>query len=139
MTGYVNLKNQGATSYLNVELQLLYSIKYFRKAIYQIPTEDDDPIKSIPLAMQRIFYNLQVSDKPVEITELTKSFGWDSSDCCTSYDVQEFDSVLLNNLEDKMKNTSVGGVISELFTGEMKSYVRCVNVDYECSFIENYY
>ncbi|CAG8473866.1 25156_t:CDS:2, partial [Racocetra persica] len=64
VTGYVSLKNQGATSYLNVELQLLYSIKYFRKAIYQISTEDDEPVRSIPLAMQSIFYQLQVSDTP---------------------------------------------------------------------------
>ncbi|CAG8778058.1 7522_t:CDS:2, partial [Dentiscutata heterogama] len=45
VTGYVGLKNQETTSYMNVELQLLYSIKYFRKAIYQIPTEDDEPDK----------------------------------------------------------------------------------------------
>ncbi|CAG8626557.1 6372_t:CDS:10, partial [Cetraspora pellucida] len=139
MTGYVNLENQGATSYLNVELQLLYSIKYFRKAIYQISTEDDKPIKSIPLAMQRIFCNLQVSDTPVETTELTKSFEMDSSDRCMAHDVQEFYRMLLDCLDNKMKNTYADGTISKLFTGEMKSYVRCVNVDYESSFIEDYY
>ncbi|CAG8714314.1 605_t:CDS:2, partial [Dentiscutata heterogama] len=31
VTGYVGLKSQGATSYMNVELQLLYSLKYFCK------------------------------------------------------------------------------------------------------------
>ncbi|CAG8478586.1 24166_t:CDS:10 [Cetraspora pellucida] len=132
VTGYVNLKNQGTSSYLNVELQLLYSIKYFRKAIYQIPTEDDEPIKSIPLAIQRIFYNLQVSDTPVETTELTKkSFGMDPVDGYMQYDVQGFDRMLLDCLENKMKLV--------LFVGEIKNYVRCVNVDYESSFIEDYY
>ncbi|CAG8805815.1 14806_t:CDS:2, partial [Cetraspora pellucida] len=139
VTGYVNLKNHGATSYLNVELQLLYSLKYFRKAIYQIPTEYDEPNKSIPLAMQKIFYKLQVSNTYVETKELIKSFGWNPSDCYTSHDVQEFDSVLLDNLEGKLKNTTVDGVISELFVGKIKSYAVCVNINYENSLIDNYY
>ncbi|CAG8478545.1 24164_t:CDS:10 [Cetraspora pellucida] len=138
-TGYVGLKDQDAINYLNAELQLLYSIKYFRKAIYQILTEDDEPNKSIPLAMQRIFYQLQVSDTPVETTELTKSIGLDSLDGYMQYDIQEFDRMLLDCLENKMKNTYADGAISKLFSGEMKNYVRCVNVDYESSCIEDYY
>ncbi|CAG8473953.1 35423_t:CDS:10, partial [Racocetra persica] len=138
-TGYVALKEQGSTSYLNAELQLLYSIKYFRKAIYQIFTEEDEPNKSIPLAMQRIFYQLQILDTPVETTELTKSFGLDSVDDYIQYDVQEFDRMLLDCLENKMKNTYADGAISKLFAGEMKNYVRCINVDYESSCIEDYY
>ncbi|KAF0434881.1 cysteine proteinase [Gigaspora margarita] len=139
VTSYVGLKNQGATDYMNVELQLLYSIKYFRKTIYQIPTEDDEPVKSISLAIQRIFYQLQISDTPVETTELTKSFGWDSSDCNIRHDVQEFDRVLLDYLKNKMKNTNVDNAISRLFAGKIKRYIRCVNINYECSRIEDYY
>jgi len=30
-----------------------------------MPTEDDDPVKSIPLALQRVFYHLQYNNKPV--------------------------------------------------------------------------
>ncbi|RIB10405.1 ICP0-binding domain of ubiquitin-specific protease 7-domain-containing protein [Gigaspora rosea] len=140
MTGYINLNKRGATDYINVELQLLYSIKYFRKAIYQISTEDDDPVKSIPLAMQRIFYQLQISDTPVETTELTKSFGWHLSDCNIRHDVQEFDRSLLDYLKNKMKNiNSADDTISRLFVGKMKSYIRCVNVNYENTRIEDYY
>ncbi|CAG8810887.1 32678_t:CDS:2, partial [Racocetra persica] len=43
ITAFVRIIND--PKYLNAELQLLYSIKYFRKAIYQIPTEDDEPIR----------------------------------------------------------------------------------------------
>ncbi|CAG8477220.1 23929_t:CDS:10 [Racocetra persica] len=135
----MDFKNWGATSYLNVELQLLYSIKYFRKAIYQIPTKDDELIRSIPLAMQKVFYQLQESDRTIGTAELMKSFGWDSSDCCIAHDVQDFNRVLLDNLEDKMKNTNADGAISKLFAGKMKSYVRCVNINYESSRIEDYY
>ncbi|CAG8580724.1 23655_t:CDS:2 [Racocetra persica] len=60
--------------------------------------------ESIPLAMQRAFYQLQVSDTPVGTTALTRCFGWDSSDCFMPHDVQEFDRLLLDNLEAIGKN-----------------------------------
>ncbi|KAK7265151.1 hypothetical protein RJT34_32767 [Clitoria ternatea] len=41
-TGYVGLKNQGATCYMNSLLQTLYHIPYFRKAVYHMPTTEND-------------------------------------------------------------------------------------------------
>ncbi|KRY78994.1 Ubiquitin carboxyl-terminal hydrolase 7, partial [Trichinella pseudospiralis] len=41
------------------------------EAVYQISTEQDDPHKSVALAMQRVFYELQFSDKPVGTKKLT--------------------------------------------------------------------
>jgi ubiquitin carboxyl-terminal hydrolase 7 len=35
------------------------------QAVYQIPTEEDNPVESVPLALQRVFYQLQTSDQPV--------------------------------------------------------------------------
>ncbi|EJD02278.1 cysteine proteinase [Fomitiporia mediterranea MF3/22] len=137
-TGYVGLKNQGATCYMNSLLQSLYCTRYFRRAVYQIPTEDDHPTESVALALQRVFYHLQTSDQPVGTTELTKSFGWKSLDSFLQHDVQEFNRVLQDKLESKMKGTKADGAISRLFVGKMKSYVRCVNVDYESSRTEDF-
>ncbi|KAJ2258033.1 ubiquitin-specific protease ubp15 [Coemansia sp. RSA 454] len=138
-TGYVGLRNQGATCYMNSLLQSLYFTTEFRNAVYQIPTENDDPKKSVALALQRVFYNLQGSDDPVDTTELTKSFGWDSLESFMQHDVQEFNRVLQDNLETKMKGTVVDGAVARLFEGKMKSYIRCVDVEYESSRVENYY
>ncbi|CAG8543069.1 24292_t:CDS:2, partial [Gigaspora rosea] len=102
-------------------------------------TNYDEPSKSISLALQRVFYALQTSNTPVGTTELTKSFGWDSSDSYLPHDVHEFSRVLQENLECEMKNTNADGAISRLFAGKMKSYVKCVNVDYESSRVEDYY
>ncbi|KAK7466969.1 ubiquitin-specific protease ubp15 [Stygiomarasmius scandens] len=137
-TGFVGLKNQGATCYMNSLLQSLYCTRYFRKAVYQIPTEDDHPTESVSLALQRVFYHLQTSDQPVGTTELTKSFGWKSLDSFLQHDVQEFNRVLQDKLESKMKGTKAEGAIAKLFVGKMKSYIKCVNVDYESSRIEEF-
>ncbi|OMJ30209.1 Ubiquitin carboxyl-terminal hydrolase 21 [Smittium culicis] len=138
-TGHVGFKNQGATCYMNSLLQSLYFTNQFRRAVFQIPTKDDDPKKSIPLALQRVFYNLQTSSSSVGTTELTSSFGWDSAQAFMQHDVQEFNRVLQDNLETKMKGTEADGAIARLFEGKMKSYIKCVNVEFESSRVENYY
>ncbi|CAO1629496.1 unnamed protein product [Sympodiomycopsis kandeliae] len=138
-TGFVGLKNQGATCYMNSLLQSLFFTNYFRRAVYQIPTENDIPSESVALALQRVFYLLQSSSQPVGTTELTKSFGWKSLDSFLQHDVQEFNRVLQEKLESKMKGTAADGAITRLFVGRMKSYLRCVNVEYESSREEDFY
>lgn len=46
------------------------------QAVYLMPTDNDDPSKSVALGLQRVFYDLQFGDKPVGTKKLTKSFGW---------------------------------------------------------------
>lgn len=103
-TGFVGLKNQGATCYMNSLLQSLYNVNQFRKAVYHMPTaEDADPETSMPLALQSVFYKLQFTDGPVSTKDLTRSFGWDSSDAFQQHDVQELARILCDRLEEKMK------------------------------------
>ncbi|KAH6802412.1 ubiquitin-specific protease 12 [Perilla frutescens var. frutescens] len=139
-TGYVGLKNQGATCYMNSLLQTLYHIPYFRKAVYHMPTtENDNPSGSIPLALQSLFYKLQYSDTSVATKELTKSFGWDTYDSFMQHDVQELNRVLCEKLEDKMKGTVVEGTIQQLFEGHHMNYIECINVDYKSTRKESFY
>jgi hypothetical protein len=63
--------------------------------VYKMPSESDDIQKSVALALQRVFHELQFLDKPVGTKKLTKSFGWTAScsttcrsssgSCCTSW------------------------------------------------------
>ncbi|MGH0151493.1 UNVERIFIED_CONTAM: hypothetical protein FKN15_034980 [Acipenser sinensis] len=138
-TGYVGLKNQGATCYMNSLLQTLFFTNQLRRAVYMMPTEGDDSSKSVPLALQRVFYELQHSDKPVGTKKLTKSFGWETLDSFMQHDVQELCRVLLDNVENKMKGTCVEGTIPKLFRGKMVSYIQCKHVDYISERIEDYY
>ncbi|XP_015699161.1 ubiquitin C-terminal hydrolase 13-like isoform X2 [Oryza brachyantha] len=139
-TGYVGLKNQGATCYMNSLLQTLFHIPYFRKAVYHMPTtENDSPSGSIPLALQSLFCKLQHGDISVSTKELTKSFGWDSVDSFLQHDVQELNRVLCEKLENKMKGTTVEGTIQKLFEGHHMNYIECINVDYKSTRKESFY
>ncbi|XP_070580003.1 ubiquitin carboxyl-terminal hydrolase 7-like [Ptychodera flava] len=138
-TGYVGLKNQGATCYMNSLLQTLFFTNKLRKAVYLMPTESDDSSKSVPLALQRVFFELQYSDKAVGTKKLTKSFGWETLDSFMQHDVQELCRVLLDNMESKMKATCVEGTIPNLLEGKMISYIKCKHVDYVSQRTEPFY
>ncbi|RZC81914.1 hypothetical protein C5167_044492 [Papaver somniferum] len=139
-TGYVGLTNQGATCYLNSLLQTLYHIPYFRKAVYNMPTENDSaPGGRIPSALQTLFYNLQYNEDSVATKELTESFGWNRQDSFMQRDVQELNRVLCEKIEDRMKGTVAEGTIQHLFEGHHMNYIECINVDYKSTRKESFY
>ncbi|CAG9828572.1 unnamed protein product [Diabrotica balteata] len=104
-----------------------------------MPTESDDSTKSIALALQIVFHELQFCDKPIGTKKLTKSFGYETLDFFMQHDVQEFLRVPLDKLESKMKGTCVEGTVPKLFEGKMISYIRCKNVDYSSIRSETFY
>ena len=58
-------------------LQAVYKMPTdgYLQAVYKMPTDGDDVNKSVALALQRVFYELQTSDCAVATKKLTKSFG----------------------------------------------------------------
>lgn len=138
-TGMVGMKNQGATCYLNSLLQSLYFTNAFRKAVYQIPTEAEAAKSNSAWTLQRLFYRLQKDKLAVSTNELTSSFGWDRGQIFEQQDVQELSRILMEVLEKKMKDTPAEKTLPELFVGKMKTYISCINVDYESSRVEEFW
>ena len=131
-TGYVGILNQGATCYMNSLLQTMFNINVLRKAVYNLPTsEDDKPSESMPLALQSVFHMLQFTDIAVDTHDLTKSFGWDVGDAFQQHDAQEFNRILCDRLDEVMKGTKVEGTINKLFQGHFQNYIECINIDFK--------
>ncbi|OHT06318.1 Clan CA, family C19, ubiquitin hydrolase-like cysteine peptidase [Tritrichomonas foetus] len=130
-TQYSGLKNQGATCYMNSILQVLYHIPSFRKIVYSIPIKEvDDYAKYVPLNLQSLFWKMQFTKSSCSTVDLTRSFGWSHSDTTKQHDVVEFERELLQNLENKIDDPQLSGQMSYLFTGKMRTFIKCKNVDF---------
>ena len=89
--------------------------------------------------LQRLFYQLQTSHTAVSTSELTKSFGWETRHICEQQDVQELSRKLMERMEERMKGTKAEKVLPQLFSGKIKTYISCINVDYESSRVEDFW
>ena len=47
--------------------------------------------------------------------------------------------VLLDKLEEKMKGTPADGTVSRLFAGQVRSFIKCVHVNFESAKLEDFY
>lgn len=92
-----------------------------------MPTESDDSTKSVALALQRVFHELQFSDKPVGTKKLTKSFGWETLDSFMQHDVQEFLRV------SKEKARFLNTVLVVYLVCDIFDSICSVNRDNDCN------
>lgn len=140
ISGYVGLVNQAMTCYLNSLLQTLFMTPEFRNALYRWEyNKSDDETKSIPYHLQKLFLQLQTSKRhAIETTELTRSFGWASSEAWQQHDVQELCRVMFDALESKFKNTDQSNLINQLYQGKLKDYVKCLECGHESAREDTY-
>lgn len=132
--GYVGLLNQGNTCYLNSILQSLFHLPYFRKIVYKIPLNS-----AFVFELQKLFFMLQLSDKPVSTLDFTFSLEWNTINLGSQNDVQEFWKIFQDKLEQSMKNSEVEGMMEKLFRGSLSNYIRCIDAPYESKRSEYFY
>jgi len=114
-TGYVGLRNQGATCYLNSLLQMLYCVPGFRRLVYALPIpppEGTPGADKVPASvyqcheLQKVFHGLQTAPTAVRTKRLTESFGWDSAELFQQHDAQELNRILCDRLSVAATNRS---------------------------------
>jgi len=109
------------------------------QAIYQIPTEQQAERTNSAYALQRLFYLLQTNSTAVSTQELTASFGWETKHIFEQPDVQELSRILMERMEERMKGTEAENALAKMFVGKMKTYISCINVEYESSRVEDFW
>eukprot|EP00930_Biecheleria_cincta_P042130 TRINITY_DN28987_c0_g1_i1.p1 TRINITY_DN28987_c0_g1~~TRINITY_DN28987_c0_g1_i1.p1 ORF type:complete len:1181 (-),score=210.46 TRINITY_DN28987_c0_g1_i1:211-3753(-) len=125
--GGVGLLNQGATCYMNSLLQVLFHTPEFRLAIYDWRYDaksHGDPARCIPLQLQRLFAQLQLSAvRAISTRGFTDACGFSARDSMEQHDVQELCRVLFDALG---RSASVlAKAIQQIYGGKLKHYVRC--------------
>ena len=129
--GFVGLRNQGATCYLNSLLQTLYMSLEFRQTVFAWTRDPDDPTEPalcLPLQLQRLFARLQTSDRgAISTSDLIKSFGWDSNAAFQQQDVQECLHVLFDAISRICEGTALGSYTDRMNTGQLLDYIDYID------------
>uniref|UniRef100_A0A1A8VFL9 Ubiquitin specific peptidase 40 n=1 Tax=Nothobranchius furzeri TaxID=105023 RepID=A0A1A8VFL9_NOTFU len=130
------IKNQGGTCYLNSLLQTLLFTPEFREELFRLGPQElgcledkDKPeakVRVIPLQLQRLFTRLLLVDQQcASTTDLTDSFGWNSSQGTNQQDVQELNRILFSALEHSLVGTSGSTFIHRLYHGTIVNSIVC--------------
>jgi ubiquitin carboxyl-terminal hydrolase 7 len=131
---YAGLKNYGSTGFLNTLVQVLFHIPAFRRRIFQAKTHNvTEADRSIPLALQKLFYQLQKTrDGIVDPKELTRAFGWSDFDLKSNqHDIVEFFALFMESLGGAIEKLPQSPSPVALFDFQCQNYISCLNVPYE--------
>ena len=129
--GFVGLRNQGATCYMNSLIQAHYAIPEFRSKILALNTSmlmkgEDGKKRRLPLALQRLFCEMRALNRDCISTEdfTSEAFGWTSDEVSRQQDVHELNRYLLEWLESQLRSTSARDMIRNLFKGEEETMME---------------
>jgi ubiquitin C-terminal hydrolase len=131
---YIGLINEGMTCYMNSMLQTLNTIRYFKKAVFLTPSKKP----SLLFALQKLFFEMSTNKSPVSNSYFKNSFGWGRDVGSQQQDVQEFNMILSNSLEQNMKGTELEEAFKYLFSGVASTIINCVHVNHKSIIDEDF-
>lgn len=125
---YAGIINVGTVCYMASYLQSLNICGFFKKALFKLPT---NPEEKVVFGMQKIFFDLLTSKQPVNPRVLISSFDWNFEQINEQQDASEFNMIISDILEKKMKGTEVEGAYEKAFEGKLVNIITCSDVDFE--------
>lgn len=126
-TGYIGLRNEGATCYVNTLFQSLFATNEFRRIVFNAPVDDDDIKHSFVFDLQKIFYLMQFHRMPeIGTKEFISHFGWDQMTTHHQQDIQEFSRLLIDKLNDYLHKSPLENAIRDLYVGRIRTTTECM-------------
>jgi len=109
MSGYVGLKNMGATCYMNSITQQFFMIPSFRQAILESRDKEEDKENSLLHQLQALFIFLQESEQKAYDTapfcHSFKDYEGNPMNTSVQMDVDEYFNMLFDRLENLLKGS----------------------------------
>ena len=118
--GYVGLKNLGCICYMNATNQNFFMVPKFRHAVLQFDDEEEDKNESVMYQLQRMFANLQESERmfynPKQFTVALKDMG-EPTNVMVQKDASEYLGNLFQQMENQLQGTKHEKMMKNVFGG----------------------
>lgn len=137
-SGFVGLRNFGATCYMNSLIQELFMIKEFRKGIQNALLVVEDPEESLEdnlvYQLKDMFWNLQESDKqyyePIGFCGAFKDYDGQPMNVKQQQDADEFFNIFCDKIEEILKPTHMAKLLRDTFGGVLVHEIESCEPDF---------